>query len=193
MNQYYRIPEEQRDEFMNLQIESWRKQAAMLNEIKATVKAYSGKTYSKRFDKAVEEHNTEDHKNRLYVSHSYGERLYIYARCETALDLQHEHYTEHHRVNDFESAVNLATYTPEDSKLRRIDAAETIKDIDSKIEELHQDIDRSLKAFANLEKYRAKIEEAAKILQEAGELVKGAPHEFTQLYKTEYCIKESRY
>ena len=195
MNSYYLIPEDRRDEFMNMQIESWRAQIALLNAIKPIVKAYDGKTYSKRLDNAIaEKYNTkEDRKNYVYISHSYGERLYIYVSCKRELLIPKEHYNDYHQISDKESCVTLVTYTPEDSKLRRIDAGETIKGIDAKIKELHEDIDQSLKAYANLTQYRAKIEEIKKILQEAGELVKGAPSEFTHLYKTEYCLKESRY
>lgn len=195
MRQYCNIPENKRDEFMNLQIDSWRSRIALLNAIKPIVKAYDGKTYSKRFDKAIEDkYNTRDDRdNYIYVSHSYGERLYICVRCQRSLTVQHEHYSDHQQINDSESSPCLRTYTPEDSKLRRIDAAETIKDIDGRIEELHNKIDQSLKAYANLTAYRTKIEEVNRILQEASELIKGAPNEFTGLYKTEYNLKESRY
>lgn len=195
MRQYWNIPEDRRDEFMNLQIESWRAQIKLLNAIKPIIKAYDGKTYSKRLDKAIEEkYNTrEDRNNYVYISHSYGERLYIYVSCKRELIIPKEHYNDHDQINDKESCVTLVTYTPEDSKLRRINAAETIKGIDDKIKALHEDIDNSLRAYASLTAYRAKIEEVKRILQEAGDLVKGAPSEFTGLYKTEYCLKESRY
>lgn len=195
MNQYYMIPEDRRDEFFNLQIESWRAQIALLNAVKPIIKAYDGKTYSKRLDKAIEDkYNTRERRDdRMYISHSYGDHLYICASCKRSLVIEKEHYNDHHQINDAETTTGLATYTPEDSKLRRINAAETIKNIDSRIDELHNDIDQSLRAYANLTAYRAKIEEINRILQEASDLVKGAPSEFTHLYKTEYCLKESRY
>lgn len=195
MNSYYQIPEDRRDEFMNLQIDSWRAQIALLNAIKPIVKAYDGKTYSKRFDKAIEEkYNTrEDRDNYAYVTHSYGDRLYICAVCKRELIIPKEHYNDHHQISDKECDAYLATYTPEGATLRRIDAAETIKHIDADIEKIHEEINQSLKAYANLTQYREKIKEANRILQEASELVKGAPSEFTHLYKTEYCLKESRY
>ena len=195
MRQYWNIPENKRDEFMNLQIESWRAQIALLNAIKPIIKSYDGKTYSKRLDKAIEEkYNTrDDRENYVYISHSYGERLYIYVSCKRELIIPKEHYSDHNQINDKESCVTLATYTPEGATLRRINAAETIKGIDEKIESLHADIDNTLRAYANLTQYREKITEINRILQEAAELVKGAPSEFTGLYKTEYCLKESRY
>lgn len=195
MYSYYRIPEDKRDEFMNLQIESWRAQVALLNAVKPIIKSFDGKTYSKRLDKAIEEkYNTRERRDdRMYISHSYGDRLYICASCKRSLEIPTPHYSDHYQVNDAETHATLVTYTPEDSKLRRVDAAETIKGIDKDIEKLHSDIDQCLKAYANLTAYRAKIEEVNKILQEANELVKDAPSEFKQLYKTEYCLKESRY
>ena len=195
MNQYYMIPEDRRDEFFNLQIESWRAQIALLNAVKPIIKAYDGKTYSKRLDKAIEDkYNTRERRDdRMYISHSYGDRLYICASCKRTLVIEKEHYNDHHQINDAEKHATLVTYTPEDSKLRRINAAETIKGIDESIENLHNEIDQSLRAYANLTAYRAKIEEINRILQEASDLVKGAPSEFTHLYKTEYCLKESRY
>ena len=194
MNHYYMIPENRRDEFFNLQIESWRAQIALLNAVKPIIKAYDGKTYSKRLDAAVMALNKEDdRKNRAYISHSYGDRLYIDVICDRSILIEKEHYNDYHQINDRETTAGLATYKPEDSKLRRINAAETIKNIDSRIDELHNDIDQSLRAYANLTAYRAKIEEINRILQEASDLVKGAPSEFTHLYKTEYCLKESRY
>jgi hypothetical protein len=180
---------------MNLQIESWRAQIALLNAVKPIIKAYDGKTYSKRLDKAIEEkYNTrESRDNRMYISHSYGDRLYICASCKRSLVIEKEHYNDHYQINDAETHATLVTYTPEDSKLRRINAAETIKGIDADIEKIHNEIDQSLRAYANLTAYREKITEINRILHEASELVKGAPSEFTHLYKTEYCLKESRY
>lgn len=195
MNSYWQIPEGSRDEYMNLQIESWRAQIKLLNAIKPIIKAYDGKTYSKRLDKAIEEkYNTrEDRKNYAYISHSYGERLYIYAVCNRTLVIPKEHYNDHHQIIDKESSAGIDTYIPEDGTLRRINAAETIKNIDRQIENIHDKIDHSLKAYANLNQYREKIAECNRILQKAAELIKGAPSEFTGLYRTEYCLKESRY
>lgn len=195
MNRYYLLPEESRDEFMNLQIDSWRSRIALLNAIKPIVKAYDGKTYSKRFDKAIEDkYNTkEDRNNYIYVSHSYGDRLYICIHCYRSLSVQREHYTDSYQVNDQESAPCLATYTPEGSKLRRIDAAKTLEYIDVRIAELHEKIDKTLRAWANIGAYNAKIEQVRQLLHEAADLIGGAPSEFTGLYKTEYILKESRY
>ena len=195
MYDYYRIPADRRDEFMNLQIESWRAQMDLLNAVKPIIKSFDGKTYSKRLDKAIEaKFNTVERRdNRMFVSHSYGDRLYICASCKRSLVVEKETFNDHYQVNDAETHAAIVTYTPEDSKLRRVDAAETIKGIDKDIEKLHNDIDQSLKAYANLTAYRAKIDEIRQILQDAAELVKGAPSEFTHLYKTDYCLKESRY
>ena len=195
MRQYWNIPEDRKDDFMNLQIDSWRKRAELLQAIKPIIKAYDGKTYNKRFDKAIEDkYNTkEDRENYIYVSHSYGDRLYICVKCQRSLEVQKEHYSDHCQINDSESCPGIATYTPEGSKLRRIDAAGTIKNIDSGIEKLHQEIDQSLKAYANLKAYQTKIDEVKRALQEAHDLIGNAPSEFTGLYKTEYTLKESRY
>ena len=195
MRQYYNIPEDRRDEFMNLQIDSWRSRIALLNAVKPIVKAYDGKTYNKRFDKAIEDkYNTkEDRDNYIFVSHSYGECIYIGVNCKRALTVQHEHYTEYQQINDSESCPCLRTYTPEDSKLRRIDSKGTIENIDSRINELHEKIDHALRAYANLKAYREKINEVNRILKEAADLIGNAPSEFTGLYKTEYTLKESRY
>jgi len=194
MNQYHMIPEVRQDEYMNLQIESWRARVKLLKAVKPIVKAYDGKAYSKRFDKAVSEQlNTEDHDNRVFVSHSYGDRLYITVCTKRSIKVPHDFYTGSYQINDTESCVNLATITPENAKLRKIDADTTIKNIDSKIEELHERIENTLRAYANLTAYRKKIEEVKRILQEASELIGQAPREFTGLYKTEYCLKESRY
>ena len=195
MNSYYQIPTDRRDEFMNLQIDSWRAQIDLLNAVKPIIKAYNGKTYSKRLDNAIAEklYHKDDRDNYVYISHSYGDHLYICVRCQRALVIKKEHYTDYHQINDRESCTGLSTYTPEDSKLRRIDAEQTIKNIDSKIDELHQDITKTLKAWANIDAYNAKIEQARQILREAADLIGGAPSEFTGLYKTEYTLKDSRY
>lgn len=195
MRQYWNIPEDRKDEFMNCQIESWRKRAELLQAIKPIIRQYDGKTYSKRFDRAIEDkYNTrEDRKNYIYVSHSYGDRIFIEVNCIRSITVDNGHYTDYQQVNDTQSCPMLFTYTPDGSKLRRIDAEKTIAGIDERITELHNKIDSSLKAYANLKAYQAKIDEVRRILGEASDLIGNAPSEFTHLYKTEYCLKESRY
>ena len=195
MRQYWNIPEDRKDEFFNLQIDSWRKRAELLQAIKPIIRTYDGKTYNKRFDKAIEDkYNTkEDRDNYIFVSHSYGERIYIGVNCKRALTIQNEHYANHCQINDHETTVMIALTTPEGAKLRRIDSKGTIENIDSRINELHEKIDHALRAYANLKAYREKINEVNRILKEAADLIGNAPSEFTGLYKTEYTLKESRY
>ena len=195
MRQYYNIPENLKDDFMNMQIEAWRARIELFKAIKPIIKAYDGKTYSKRLDQAIEEkYNTRENRNEYaYISHSYGERLYITIRTNRSLTIPGEHYDNHEQINDPESSAGIHTYIPEGSKLRRVDAAQTIKNIDASIEGLHDKIEKTIKAYANISKYRELVNQAQDLIREASELISGAPSELTGLYKLEYCIKESRY
>ena len=188
------------DQQMNNYLQAVREVIASLEEVRPIVKAWDGKVFNKTFGEAADAGRyLENGEKREVWRHIYKNRRYdssLNPYIEVRADYICESRRDYRSNNYIEKGVKIALKL-EEGKQPRIDATQTVKNIDTEIESLKKEIFDIIQARAGLDTYFQKIEEASKLMSEASAAICGqdchyGTNIFSKVYGTTYNMSKYR-